>query len=843
MNNTLIQHAIENVWCTPDQDNQLIFKLARLTGYDGVFNTFTYHWDNISLPEKNKRFHIYHIGQIHPSLLNLLEDVDPLGRPVWVSFKTVCNNKLVTTNIYTEKGFEIPRFNSYYLVTDTHDVLFAVQKFDFFDFNNEDLYFRTYMNAYFSSIRQVEEDNKITTNGCFVATINDLLGIQSELNALSSVPGYTTCHINGYKQANINLSNAKVGDFIEYIHDSSIKKVVTLTVANLNTFDSEMDKKGKYLLHYPGNTNIIDYQDDIDIYLIQKSTGKGLYIHKNKPDTFRNITHKDYSLAVSYVNAEFNYLKNSEGMIDTNDLAIELHIRNSGYSRNLVYEVNKINELYKLNERDLLGAMLGVNSNVPVWKASNLESSVYVDLMNSSYNDITVDKVTNTYGYNSIASIFGNPLLEVKFVGLTRLVNVPVLYQYGCTAFEYDADGLLLGYQYYAGGTTYSCIKPSSYVEFIYGKGGDILDERVDNTININDEHRVYGKLDDKWSDVTNSTDYSVTGNNIIWSKQYTNTLVRSLSKFLCIEKTVDISNSSFTGSITIPIIYKQNVNGTIQDHVMEIPMGVVEVFLNGKSLIEGIDFSYDNFSVCVVNQSYLTNDVQNILIRFTGFCDNQLNTDRISDVGFIQQGRLSDNHHYDIKEGKVQRIIVNGCIKLPSVVNYYEENSDGSIFNNLNGKPYQIKDRNIPIKDLTTVDTGSIINKEDDVDQLISDYITLRIDQQSPVSLSVNTDKHYLYSPFLSTIIISMLKNIIVEDSIPDRVDTDYIMSVCKPYEHLLTTDPIKYNLSKDYIVIHPHPYNNTLSLTLKQYRLLDGIVNIYAKGLVVLVNQVKVN
>lgn len=43
----LLRHAYTNVWCTPDQDKQAIFQLARITPDNGVWTNFTYQWRKI----------------------------------------------------------------------------------------------------------------------------------------------------------------------------------------------------------------------------------------------------------------------------------------------------------------------------------------------------------------------------------------------------------------------------------------------------------------------------------------------------------------------------------------------------------------------------------------------------------------------------------------------------------------------------------------------------------------------------------------------------------------------------------------------------------------------------
>ena len=69
--NYLINHAVDNVWCTPGQDNQYVLKPSRVTNTGGAINTYQVNWDTIPLPDRTSYYHIYQIGQLHPDIINL----------------------------------------------------------------------------------------------------------------------------------------------------------------------------------------------------------------------------------------------------------------------------------------------------------------------------------------------------------------------------------------------------------------------------------------------------------------------------------------------------------------------------------------------------------------------------------------------------------------------------------------------------------------------------------------------------------------------------------------------------------------------------------------------------
>ena len=52
MHEYLVNHALENVWCSPTQDNQLVFAPKRVTPARGALNYATVLGDTLELPVK-----------------------------------------------------------------------------------------------------------------------------------------------------------------------------------------------------------------------------------------------------------------------------------------------------------------------------------------------------------------------------------------------------------------------------------------------------------------------------------------------------------------------------------------------------------------------------------------------------------------------------------------------------------------------------------------------------------------------------------------------------------------------------------------------------------------------
>ena len=119
----LVDHALRNVWCTPDQDTQYIIKPARLTPLNGVLNYFRVMWRDIPTPNRKDKWHIYQIGQLHPLIIGLFPK-----QYKWISLAESCNIQKMICDVYDLDGVQIPRFETYYTYNSDRDLLIAIKE-------------------------------------------------------------------------------------------------------------------------------------------------------------------------------------------------------------------------------------------------------------------------------------------------------------------------------------------------------------------------------------------------------------------------------------------------------------------------------------------------------------------------------------------------------------------------------------------------------------------------------------------------------------------------------------------------------------------------------------------
>jgi hypothetical protein len=835
--NYLEDHALKNVWCAPGMDRQSITQPARVTPYGGAWNYVTVGERQHTLPLTGIRMHVYMVG-LFPQQYK------------WVNLSDAMNKMHLITDVYTDEGYELPRFETWYMIDADRNLIIAVRdpKPNInVDLNTEPLYFRVYTNAFYQTLRGQQNPNGLQTAGQRIVNTQQILTLQAQFQQLQAIPtGLVYAFVNGYKVQTIDLFTVSVGDVVEYIYDPSIYKVVTWTIQDLLTFNSLLDLKTKYLLHYAGTMdNQIDYHDDIDFFLVDP-TGvttnryKGIYMHRNGGDTIRMVTHRDYSVVVPYLVAWAGY----QNWADINSLHIRMHVRYSGLLRGLVFEDSRIQELYKMQDADIVNAMLGTQSTVSVWRADYLENSAYCALMRSPVACLPEATIEQAYGYNAISKLVGDTPAFSYTESQQTVANVPYLLQQNAVMYEYDANGYLMGYYQSPGGSIYACANTGAVkVEMIAGVGDTQLDELYGtNNITLANgvDYRMYtcpivnGVPSNVWTDVTGTSAYIVNNGVLQWVVDQTKfyTLLRGNRNILAY--TLNLTPSE--GTLEFSLTQRMRRNGSISTYVMQIPMGDLTLFLNGQSMIENVDYFVVFPKIVIVNKSALTanptSTPQKIDIRFTGHCNSDLSRENDEDDrGFIVDGLLSANNRFDLRDDKVLRIVAGGSFYDRSELEFAETDSGVGGLQPKNGLPYLIRDIVVPMRTLTVSDTYTLRAHSLTVDQEVSDYLTQKIPEPALPQPIVIPALYRLYSPFLSKIIFDLQSGVLNDQRMYGNMSTMIAMQIVQAYEYLLAFDPSQQNTQTDpnFTIVDPTNVMTVIQLNAYQYRLVMMVAQQY--------------
>lgn len=858
----LSNHAMKNAWCIPKQDTQAILKTVRVTDKYGVFNTFKLGWGVYSLPEKKKRFSVYQIGQLNPALLGLFDTKDK-----WVPLHDVMRMNNMIFEVYTAKGVMFPRFNCYYRWTENRNLLIAIKenKTIPWDMINEQIYFRVYSGSYFNILRKDLNKDVIDACGLVYETKTDIDKLMVFFRNYYEKSGYLYIWVNGWLRDVLDVTKLQKNDVVEMLYDSTIYKKLSVKLTDLATFDSILDAKTKYLVSYKGNEKdlTVDYFDDMDFYIKRKhiddlSENKGAYFHRNHVDAVRQLTHRDYSICVAYCSF---LIKNNSFFYNEEDVYVDIYIRKSGLDRKLIFVENRIHELYKLDYLYRVNALLGIRSNVEIWRADNLENSDYMKLM-SSEELITDDEfIAKAYGYNAISMLTGNtPTIYKDFITeeYTSKIELPYNLQQLGACYEYDYNGKLLEVH----NNRYGCTYPirnydnTKMVEVISGYATDAIDDQY-NASNIpiysTYEYRVYrcpkGKehIPTAWKDITNALHHTIKNDKLIWITDQTNytTLVRSDRSFL----DYDLLIKSASGYFSFNIIQKVLFNNESKYVKMFVPMGCLDIYLNGYSLVEGIDYIVDFPKVVIISKKYLIdplNEKQVIHVRFNSFCRSDLTRIPPKQKGYVKHNTISLNKKYDTKDDKVLRFVIGGATVDRTVLGFSEDNTVISVPDKIKeGSPYSIRDHIVPYRNLIKIDTYEHRAKAEYLDSIVEDYMgQFKKDKEYPQEDPVET-LYPLYSPFISAVINDFNEGKIKFTKLTEHYSKQDVMEYMKDYLWLLKFDPV-YSTDKmidyEYCIVHPTYHNDVITVNLYQYKFLEQVVDLYMKKKVKLSHFLKI-
>lgn len=875
MNEALLRHAIKNIWCNPAQDRQFTYKLARLTDHRGRRGTLHYFYERIALPTQDDTYYVYQIGQVMPRRIGM-----QTSKRRWISLAELANEQLLHTDVFTEAGIQFPRFETYVWQTPSRNLLIAVKKNTRIEvLDHATLYLRFYLNAYFVSDRS-ESSRWLDVRGIRVKTENDLLVFQRELaDLVDAKGGFPRYWVNGRFVQNISLVTAAPDDVVEFILDSSIKRVVDFPISGLPEFESTLDAARKYILHYDDpSVNTIEFLDDVDAYLIKpgiQDRFMGVFYHHNEDSWMRMLTHKDYSVPVERLNAfvqthptdprhQIDPIRWPKDQWDNlQQLTLRLYIRHSGYERPLVADSHRIQELYRLDSEHIVRAMTGVDSTLPLWQAANLERSPYVRFMSASpdfvrpimFGDVEMTSeekeqaqqfVGDVYGYHAAATVLAGTPSEVYTYQNVRYADLAFEHQINSTVFEYDEVGNLLEWRNHMGGRYYH---PSNTnckrIEAITGYGSFEQPTKFGtDPVNIHYGHNFRVMVKDVWAgvpqgdwrDITFAEDranYGFFDDTVnpprwVWTVDPTKYYgaVRADHGFLC----YDFGLSKQNGTLRFSVINKELHDGEWEERPLDIPFGQLDVFLNGRALIEGLDYVVQWPEVVISNLEYLVDGTQAVTVRNYGFGTPDGERIPVTESGFVRYGVLSNDQDYHIHTHKVTRVIIDGHYHNPADVHYDEARKALVIENERNGAPYQIQTPPVVFRDVYQMDYQA--RQEDDArDQAVADYMNEyfpKVEREDPDMIET---QYHIISPFANKLLHDLVSGYLNPAKMYEHYSEHDIREWCKPYEWLLPYDLSNRDFVDSHIQIYPHWHEQPVEVTLYQYNFLVRALDVYLR------------
>lgn len=850
MNEFLIQHALKNVWCSPDQDHQYLFRPTRISPDRGVKRSVDIEWGKHWLPDKESTYHVYQIGQIAPRLLNLIPD-----QWNWYSFTQAMNTENITLDAYNHQGRQLPRFECFFRKTPTRNLVVAVKENPrICNLPEDTLYIRFYSNAYFGSERSEDDLCRIFTEGMVAGKRAGVVDFKrrAEKFVCGDEDNVSQFH-NGWLVDTLRPGEIKDGDKIEYVVDASIKELYDADVKDLHTFNSKLDTLRKYLVRRPkGATDTIDFHDDIDIWLVKKDGPRenGVFFHKGLPASVRMITHQDVSVAVEHL---LKQIRDNSDWLDPSKITLRLKIRRSGYDRPLVQDHNRIKDLYQLKDGDITRAMVGANATVDEWQAANLENSCYTAIMRSSASNISKKLVQCAYGYHGVVNkIAHTPQVPHTLPSGEKGIIPPWRLRFDSTFYEYDRKGRLIDWIYDDRSDVYQMRHVNTgYVEGFVGRGGVQTSTeyaRYTTPITPGKRYKVYvcdviaGEPNYQWREAVPLEEYVYHKDEIIWLVEPAElfTAVREETRFLSDQ----FKAKPHQGIIKFTIESEDLVGELRRRRPVYLPFGKLDLFLNGHSLIEGLDYFVKWPEVVICNKEYLKDDPesQSVTVRAYGFLTPEGKRHPRREFGFVNNGLLSVNNRYDVREGINLRYVADGRLWDRKDLQWAEEDWGVRHSTVRNGAPYLVDEILVPLKDVEVVeDVCEYREASLDVDHRISDYLTRYLQAPDIPNVNLIPRRYRVLSPFASRVHHDLLSGYLYPEDIERQYSDEDIREWLAPYEWLLDFDPVIQGYDSNYVNVHPHESTHETVMSIYKYNFFKRVIDVYLQGSVNLSTHVR--
>jgi hypothetical protein len=842
----LINKATRNIWCNPFMDRPSILVPKRIAPKEGIKRHMELPWNILYLPDQQERFYLFQIGNIPDRALGLLQRYEN-----WTTLSDVMVDNELTANLYLTDGVEFMR-NHVYIKRGMGGVLFlAIKHYSYMpDPRADKLYLRLYQNSFRESSRSSGIDKLIYAAGGLMDHRDTILEVLNDYYDRKD-SGYVWLKHNGLEYGHFSPGMVTVGDSLEFVQDLSVKKVLDFKVSELPTFVSELDSKAKYLLHQPVYDNpTIDYYDDIDILLIDKTFGgegnyRGVRYHNNALDSIRMVTHQDYSIPVNYIE---EFIADNPDILNMDNLTIRLIIRHSGYDRPLDHNASKTHELYKLSDEEILEAMVGFGGVIGEWRAEKLEASEHVSLY-SKQDELTISDVTKGYGYDSImVELFSSPIPGTDDGGELEF-KLPVGLRSNSTIYEYDGDGVMLGqYDITSNRFEYYPLHPEcARIEGFRGKTTTSPDYVVGEVIQPLDPERNYrfylltvaqpSGLTGEWIEAVIDEHYRIEDSIVRWDVDPR------------LRLPLVVSDTEALGYTTILRSTEQVLRHRVVRYEdgrylpLELPMGNLTVWLNGHCLIAGLDYVLnDGTEIVIINKEYLVAAAdQSLTLRWSGHIEDKLPEDH-SECGVVKQGMLSANNKFDIRDDRLSRVVVRGKVLQPDMLEYAEDHSGVLVEGVMDGSPYTIEYYQPPHYGLGIENISEFKSDSLSLNIRLSALLSSKLPQPTfPPFITV--DRAYvLYSVFISAVLEDMKNgNIRIEHG---ALTEKELVSLAQPYLPLLDMDPTLIDLpfTKELVAIHPHRYMEDITVTLYEYQTLERLSLKYLNGLVDMTQHVRI-
>ena len=634
----------------------------------------------------------------------------------------------------------------------------------------------------------------------------------------NTVPNQITLIQNGFQVDPKGSITYSGGDCLELILDRNVMCVFSVYVDNNTTgYQSTLYPGYREIIHCPKDLNPQNYivtHDAITLYVRDRATNRGVYFHRTNPVSVEQITHNDISMDRASIDA-------IKIAMDASDVEVYAIYRNPYDPNVLPYDVNLIRDLYLCPDADIPQHLRGaIDSSLTCWLATTLEASPFLTMMFSNTDDTSTSKLQqyeDGLGFFGVCDILGANIATGTFYKSEVVVSKPfALMNLDTIPFVY-LNGRKVP-QRSVGWATRNSGSMSIDVDQAYGNDGDRLTVALYTNVPLkpvrftptqdvptitlaSDEYDLYQEV---------NLDTPVTGFKTTATVGYKPIIVGGslVHTETNTDGTITYAFAQITGAAYVfypktfmfgedvhldtlidnkeSLVFPITVEASDNTPIPLLSRPCVNVFLNGYSLIESLDYTFTPYvladgtivlsDLVLCNRRWLeATNFDNTLELFV-HSDVELN----ADTGYAYSNVLPRTQRPSLWYSHIGTAIVDGV-----VVTDVDDAGMWLVGTNIrDGAPYRLSSTFIN-------SLNDILDPKEEVESsAILDQIDTYLERQVPQPPAVLPIKqqHQLYSPYLTAIIKDIVDGVFQPVYYSNRVT---FLKQFSAYDYLKERDP----------------------------------------------------
>jgi hypothetical protein len=820
LSHQVIENLHRRVWYDSRLDDNGTFLAIMLSKKIGGIGSVDYPMVSYDLPNRTDTFILLSLGVINPDSLGLGELGDG-----WVEAKTLFD--MDTWFVCFAMGRKYNATNCFVQITKQNELLIALDYFSnsFITTITTHVYVRFYTNVYFSN-------PTLRANG--VLTIASTVVTNSKLEYLQFGSGNTSTEqhlvfknglllVDGLPEYETLL----LGEIIEIIRDPSITHKHLIPITNPVIYRSVLDTANKILISVE-DVNDNQFVADDEFFITGTTRlGKvvGGYFPRINLPIVRPLTYKDYGLNSQLVSDMLISMCSFKDVGQLSNVTVMVIRRTSGRRKKSVNGNNYLNDLMNLPLNIRQQALTGVNANLPMWNATNLEScpyNVFIQHLNLERN---YDSYYGVYSRKELLAYVENPgevdsdkwLMPVvaldsgtfltfdsagkhpTFIPVDR-INIGL----GCYSgrmpiyLPFDIDNTLVEINVDAGSIEPVLISANSGVKCLY--------------FNVD------------WKIATLDVDYTLTDD------PYTNLATISWDSRISPYKRQVRSSTNSVGynyDCTLDdLLYGIPVYGNV---VVEFDFGMrnLLVWCNGDYLVYGLDYVLYDKRIYLTSKRESWDTVFKLTVAYTGVPNNDLLYHDKSKFGFVKYNSILEDGFYDLIAYRNKLIFVDGALYTLEQVQEkesYLDIVDTETTPFINGTVYAIVDRPQFFRD----DTLDLFTKTEEAerqdDVTVSKYLTVVYPQPIPEGIIAIPKLYEVVSVLMNALIKDIVENKI-QGLVYNEYTNDQLYTILQPYMWYLKIDLTVTTLDLNYIIVSPSWDTGPFFVDLHEYAFLTTV------------------